>query len=139
MPLALLIVGRGRTRRVKGPGSDVPFPWFAPITPDLSPSLSKPKSKQPWSQPLSLPKSKPPYLNLSFSKPRWKQYPKNYNLYLKRKRNKRKPRGREREIGKWKMSLAPCLSFVFIDNVVFGWQENLRKIEKVTTSFFLNL
>ena len=28
------------------------------------------------------------------------------------------------------------LSFVFIDDVVFGWQENLRKIEIVTTSFF---
>ena len=31
------------------------------------------------------------------------------------------------------------LSFVFIDDVVFGWQENLRKIEIVTTSFFFNL
>ena len=46
----------------------------------------------------------------------------------------------ERDLGKWKMSLSPCLSLVFIDDFVFGWQENLRKIEKVTTSFFfLNL
>ena len=36
-----------------------------------------------------------------------------------------------------KMSLALCLSLVFIDDFVFGWQENLSKIEKVTTSFFL--
>ena len=42
----------------------------------------------------------------------------------------------ERDIGKWKMSLTLCLSLVFIDDFVFGWQENLRKIEKVTTSFF---
>ena len=42
---------------------------------------------------------------------------------------------RERD-RKMKMSL----SFVFIDDVVFGWQENLRKIDIVTTSFFfLNL
>ena len=39
------------------------------------------------------------------------------------------PRERDR---KMKMSL----SFVFIDDVVFGWQENLRKIKIVTTSFF---
>ena len=46
----------------------------------------------------------------------------------------------ERDLGKWKMILALCLSLVFIDDFVFGWQENLRKIEKVTTSFFfLNL
>ena len=46
----------------------------------------------------------------------------------------------ERDLGKWKMSLALCLSLVFIDDFVFGWQENLIKIEKVTTSFFfLNL
>ena len=38
---------------------------------------------------------------------------------------------RERD-RKMKMSL----SFVFIDDVVFGRQENLRKIEIVTTSFF---
>ena len=38
---------------------------------------------------------------------------------------------RERD-RKMKMSL----SFVFIDDVVFGWQENLRKIDIVTTSFF---
>ena len=38
---------------------------------------------------------------------------------------------RERD-RKMKMSL----SFVFIDDVVFGWQENLRKIEIVSTSFF---
>ena len=37
-------------------------------------------------------------------------------------------------VRKMKMSL----SFMFIDDVVFGWQENLRKIEIVTTSFFLN-
>ena len=43
------------------------------------------------------------------------------------------PRERDR---KMKMSL----SFVFIDDVVFGWQQNLRKIEIVTTSiFFFNL
>ena len=35
---------------------------------------------------------------------------------------------------KMKMSL----SFVFIDDVVFGWQENLRKIMKVSTSFFFS-
>ena len=46
----------------------------------------------------------------------------------------------ERDTGKWKMSLTLCLSLVFIDDFVFGWQENLRKIEKVTISFFfLNL
>ena len=28
------------------------------------------------------------------------------------------------------------LSFVFIDDVVFGWKENLRKIKIVTTSSF---
>ena len=44
----------------------------------------------------------------------------------------------ERDLGKWKMSLALCLSLVFIDDFVFGWQENLRKIEKVTTSFFFS-
>ena len=38
---------------------------------------------------------------------------------------------RERD-RKMKMSL----SFVFIDDVVFGWQENLRKIEIVSTRFF---
>ena len=38
-------------------------------------------------------------------------------------------RKRDRKI---KMSL----SFVFIDDVVLGWQENLRKIEIVATSFF---
>ena len=38
---------------------------------------------------------------------------------------------RERD-RKMKMSL----SFVFIDDVVLGWQENLRKIEIVATSFF---
>ena len=42
------------------------------------------------------------------------------------------PRERDR---KMKMSL----SFVFIDDVVFGWQENLRKIKIVTTSFFFPL
>ena len=42
---------------------------------------------------------------------------------------------RERD-RKMKMSL----SFVFIDDVLFGWKENLRKIKIVTTSFFfLNL
>ena len=38
---------------------------------------------------------------------------------------------RERD-RKMKMSL----SFVFIDDVMFGWKENLRKIKIVTTSFF---
>ena len=68
------------------------------FTADLSPSLFKPKLKPPSTSlaPLSLPKSKPPHLNLSFSKPRSKPYPKNYNLNLKRKRNERKQRGRER-------------------------------------------
>ena len=42
----------------------------------------------------------------------------------------------ERDLGKWKMSLALCLSLVFIDDFLFGWQENLRQIEKVTASFF---
>ena len=69
------------------------------ITTDLNPSLFKPKSKPPpTSAPLSLPKSKPPHLNLSFSKPKSKPYPKNYNLNLKRKRNKRKQRGREQSL-----------------------------------------
>ena len=44
----------------------------------------------------------------------------------------------ERDIGKWKMSLALCLSLVFIDDFVFGWEENLRKIKKVATRFFLS-
>ena len=44
----------------------------------------------------------------------------------------------ERDLGKWKMSLALCMSLVFIDDFVFGWQENLIKIEKVTTSFFFS-
>ena len=69
------------------------------FTTDLSPSLFKPKLKPPpTSAPFSLPKSKPPHLNLSFSKPRSKPYPKNYNLNLKRKRNERKQRGRERSL-----------------------------------------
>ena len=45
------------------------------------------------------------------------------------------PRKKERD-RKMKISL----SFVFIDDVVFGWKENLRKIKIVTASFFfLNL
>ena len=69
------------------------------ITADLSPSLFKPKSKPPPTlAPLFLPKSKPPHLSLSFSKPRSKPYAKNYNLNLKRKRNERKQRGRERSL-----------------------------------------
>ena len=40
---------------------------------------------------------------------------------------------RERD-RKMKMSL----SFMFIDDVVFGWKENLRKIKIVTTSFFFS-
>ena len=61
--------------------------------------LSKPKSKPlSISALLSLPKSKPPHLSLSFSKPRLKPYPKNCNLNLKKKRNKRKPRGRKRSL-----------------------------------------
>ena len=31
------------------------------------------------------------------------------------------------------------LSIVFIDDVVFDWQENLRKIMKFSTSFFFFL
>ena len=45
----------------------------------------------------------------------------------------------ERDLGKWKMSLALCQSLVFIDDFVFGRQENLRKIEKVTASFFSSI
>ena len=79
-------------------------------------------------QPLSLPKSKPPHLNLTFSKPRLKPYPKNDHLNLKRKRNKRKQRGRERsfsvwpererEIGKWKMSLHRVWVLCLIDKKI---------------------
>ena len=80
-------------------------PILAPLTkpkskplPILAP-LSLPKSKPPpTSAPLSLLKSKPPYLSLSFFKPRSKPYPQNYNPNLKRKTNKRKPRGRERSL-----------------------------------------
>ena len=43
-------------------------------------------------------------------------------------------REREREERERKMKM--ILSFVFINDVMFGLQENLRKIEIVTTSFF---
>ena len=113
MPLALLGIGRGKTRKAKGPfRGSFPLIWSKSL-PILA-SLSKPKSKPPpilaplslpkskplpTSAPLSLLKSKPPYLSLSFFKPRSKPYPQNYNLNLKRKTNKRKEfdlRGRER-------------------------------------------
>ena len=42
---------------------------------------------------------------------------------------------RERD-RKMKMKMSLSLSFVFIDDVVFDWHENLRKIEIVTTTFF---
>ena len=45
---------------------------------------------------------------------------------------------RERD-RKMKMKMSLSLSFVFIDDVVFDWQENLRKIMKFSTSFFFFL
>ena len=53
---------------------------------------------------------------------------------------------KEGESGVWVFDLRErdrkkkmSLSFVFIDDVVFGWKENLRKIKIVTTSFFFFL
>ena len=50
---------------------------------------------------------------------------------------------KEGESGVWVFDLGErdrkkkmSLSFVFIDDVMFGWKENLRKIKIVTTSFF---
>ena len=50
---------------------------------------------------------------------------------------------KEGESGVWVFDLRErdrkkkmSLSFVFIDDVMFGWKENLRKIKIVTTSFF---
>ena len=81
-----------------------------PLSLSLSLSLSKSKSKPlPTLAPISLPKSKPPHLDLSFSKPKSKLYPKNYNLNLKRKINKRKPRGSRKMKNEWYYVWVLCL------------------------------
>ena len=123
--------------RAKGSGS-LPICFKSP--PILAPLSLNPNPNHRRPQPLSLYPNPNHHISASLSLNPDQSQSQKLQPELKEKKKWEKAKRERAEFEcltrerdrKMKMSL----SFVFIDDVVFGWQENLRKIEIVTTSIF---